>query len=228
MKKPAFRLTGTFLTLFVLFLFSSCIGLSFDIQLNRDGSGRLSLEYRVSSLINNLGELDGNESMPALPVSRADWERTVARIDGMKLVSHSSSEGRTDVETRVVLEFSNTDALIAYTGNSSNISITNNGQSGVFNFVLVDEPVDLGIGEEETEYYEKIIEMMRLFSDGYNLSISFGAVRNSTLTVTDKDGNTITPPASAVIVPSGRRVSFSMPIMDVFDLTNGLGLRFTW
>jgi len=62
---------------FLLLLFNSCIGLSLDIQMRRNGSGRLLMEYRVSRMAEAIGRLDGNENWPIIPNGRADFERTL-------------------------------------------------------------------------------------------------------------------------------------------------------
>jgi hypothetical protein len=72
-----------------------------------NGSGRITLEYRVSNMAEAIGALDGNERWPTIPVGRADWERTVERFPGLSLVSFSRREGNKDTVYNVRLDFVN-------------------------------------------------------------------------------------------------------------------------
>jgi len=219
--KPAIRLS---LILFILLLtLNSCIGLSLNIQMNKDGSGRLSMEYRISKMINSLGALDGNESMPSIPVGKTDWERTVNRIPGAKLVSFSSVEEKQDTVIKVVIDYKDDQSLIALLDPfGGNAAIKREGQSGKLDIVLLDEPIDY------SDYDEELLDLMRVFAEGYDISVSFSGQGNSTLTVTDGAGNTIPAQTTAKTVLSGRKVSYSIGIMDMLDIKKGLGLRFAW
>ena len=67
---------------------NSCLGVSADITIKADGSGKIALEYRVSQALESLGKLDGNG--PAIPVGKADFERSVSRIPGLRLSDRKS------------------------------------------------------------------------------------------------------------------------------------------
>jgi len=104
-----------------LTLMNSCLGVAADITIRADGSGTIVLEYRVSQMLESLGRLDGNENWPAIPVGKVDFERSLARIPGLRLssfsakdVPHSSSGGGRDLLTKVALEFKDTAALLAF------------------------------------------------------------------------------------------------------------------
>jgi len=199
---------------------NSCIGLSIDIQMNRDGSGKLTMEYRISRLLDNLGMLDGNASMPALPVGRTDWERTVERIPGTKLSSYSSNSQAQDTVVKVVIDFDNEETLLQLLDPSAEqVSINRQGQSGKFDIILLNDDYD---------FDKSMMDLVRIFSDNYEFSISFSGPGNSTLTITDGNGHTMPVPQNAKTIQSGRRVSYSTGIMDLFDLDSGLGFKFTW
>ena len=205
-----------------LFLFlNSCVGLSMEIEMRRNGSGRLVLEYRVSRMAESLGRLDGNENWPIIPAGRADFERTIARIPGMRLVSFSSSEGARDAVTKVTLEYDNTDALLKFldpTGSRASLSIDN--QSGRLDLIL-NEAVS-------SEYDADLFELVRQVSASYGISISFSAERNNTLSFTNGDGTAVPAPASAQTVISGRKTSMSIGVADLLEIKEGLGVSFSW
>ncbi|MCL2185062.1 MAG: hypothetical protein FWB86_04295 [Treponema sp.] len=203
-----------------LFL-NSCIGLSVDIQMNRNGSGKLVMEYRISNTLSNMGSLDGNASMPAIPLSRQDLERTVERIPGLKLSSYSKRETLQDNIININLDFSNVQALLAYLDpNGSAASISHNDQSGNFNIIIYNE--------NNANHDENLIALMRSLYNDYNFSISFSAGGNSAMTITDGNGNTIPSMPSASVISSGRKVSFSMGIPDILEIKNGLGFKINW
>jgi hypothetical protein len=206
---------------FIFLFLNSCIGLSMEIQTRRNGSGRLILEYRVSRMAESLGRLDGNENWPIIPAGRADFERTLARIPGMRLVSFSSSEGARDVVTNITLEYDNTDALLKFldpSGTRASLSMEN--QSGRLDLIL-NEPVS-------SEYDEDLLKLARQVSAGYGLSISFSAEGNSALSFTDGEGTAAQAPAAAQTVTSGRKTSLSIGIIDLLDIREGLGVSFRW
>ena len=103
-----------FLTLSVLVLFSSCLGLNLDISLNTNGSGTVSLEYQVSRNMDSLGRLDGNERWNTIPAGRADFERTLDRLPGMRLLSFSSREDDRDIFFNARMEFDSIQTLLSF------------------------------------------------------------------------------------------------------------------
>jgi hypothetical protein len=221
MKKNTRKLLGMFLLPAVLLSLNSCIGVSMDIQMRKDGSGRISVEYRFSRALESLGKLDGNEDWPPIPVGREDLERSIERIDGIRLSSFSTSEDRKDVIFKYTLDYDNTEALLKYIDPSGNkVSLITENQSGRFNFILNERPA--------SGYDQNVLDMMKVMFDGYNFALSFSAEGNSTLTLTDGAGNAISPPDAVEIVPSGRRVSFSTGLMEVVSFTNGFGVNISW
>ncbi|MCL2441840.1 MAG: hypothetical protein FWD13_00025 [Treponema sp.] len=221
MKNRLIRKAALPFLLIAVLLLGSCIGISFDIQMNRDGSSRVTIEYRISNMLNALGRLDGNESMPTIPYARQDLERSLARIPGSRLVSYSSRETAMDTVIRAVVDFTNPDALAAFlNSNSDNISVTYNGQTGYLGMIINNDQPDDSAADT--------MALMRQFFDGYNFDVSFSAPGNSTMTVTDGQGNTIPAPANIVTTMSGRKVSLSMGIFDLLNINNGLGVRFNW
>lgn len=96
-----------------IFLFS-CIGASADFTLRRNGSGSLKIEYRIAKDFESLGKLDGNERWLPVPVGKADLERSVDRVKGLKLSSFSSREDGKDLLITARLEFADAGALAGF------------------------------------------------------------------------------------------------------------------
>jgi hypothetical protein len=188
-----------------------------DIQLRKDGSARLNMEYRISGMAEVIGKLDGNENWPIIPVGRADWERTTERVHGARLVSFSSRERQQEIVTNVTLNFDNTEAMLKFLDSAGKKS-----SLGADRFeLIINEPVSSAIDNN-------LLELVRQVTDGYTFSISFSTERNSNLTVTDGNGKEIPIPNNAQVVSSGKKVSMLIAIYEILTLTDGLGVRFNW
>ena len=208
-----------------LTLMNSCLGVAADISIRADGSGTITLEYRVSQMLESLGRLDGNENWPAIPVGKADFERSVARIPGLRLssfsakdVPHSSGGGR-DLLTKVTLEFKNTAALLAFldsTGNhASLVQETRNAQTAnILRLVLLDRPDGLVNAD--------LISLLREVSAGYELNISVSAPKTAAISTTPSS-----VPA-ARITSRGKKVSCAIDMKDLLELNEGLALEIVW
>jgi hypothetical protein len=101
-------------------LFSSCIGIKTEITVGRDLSGTVNLAYTVSEELLKSGTLDGNENWPALPVGKADLERTVARVDGLTLRSYRERKAGDNRLFEAVLAFDNIASLAGFFGANGN------------------------------------------------------------------------------------------------------------
>ncbi|HEB10272.1 MAG TPA: hypothetical protein ENI06_03550, partial [Spirochaetales bacterium] len=110
MKKNS-RLKAAVITLLVVFLLSSCIGIESRIRINNDGSGQLTLKYRVSRLIANLESAETKGNVVPLPLSRKEFERTVNNTDGLELVSYSRKEDKVDIRIEAKVNFNSIEAL---------------------------------------------------------------------------------------------------------------------
>jgi len=210
MKK---KLLSALLVLSVLSILNSCLDLSTDIQMKKDGSGKVSMEYRIPSMAESIGRLDGNEQLSILAISRSDWERTINRHDGIKLVSFSSRERADEIITGLTLEYDNMDALLSIldpTGAKSSFS------QNRLDIVLI-EPVSAALNPD-------LLELLRQASSGKKFKMSFSAETNANLTFFDGTLKEIPPPSGCEIVSSGKKVSFSIDTAQLLSITNGLGI----
>ena len=206
----------------VLLALSSCLGLSADFQIRKNGSVKLAMEYRYPRTAENIGKLDGNESWQIIPAGRADWERTVARIDGMKLSSFSSGNDARDIINKVTLEFSNTDALIKFLNPSAGkkrASYSGGSNSNTLNIIFT---------EPSGEINADLLELMKQVSYGYKLKISFNTEKDAAITFTDGTGKPIPPPENVEAVSKGKKVSFSIDTAELLQLKEGFGVEIKW
>jgi len=201
---------------FALLFLTSCLGAAMDITIRANGSGRIVLEYRVSQMLESLGRLDGNERWPAIPVGRADLERSVARVPGLRLSSFSTVDAPGgDLVTRAVLDFRNTDALLAFldiTGNRASLVRENGGN--VLRLVLL-EPSD-EIGNPE------LLSLFRDVSAGYEIRINLTLPGNASLAMVPAQV------PNARVELNGRNVSFALGTGYLPSITEGLALEVSW
>jgi len=206
----------------LLLTLNSCIGLSLDIKINRDGSGTLTFEYRVSRSLESIGSLDGNASKLTIPVGREDWEKTIQRINGASIASFSAKQSGQDTAYTIKINFDNPQtlrAIIDPSGEKTQIAVSNN--SGKLNMILLDKAASV-------EYDRNLLDLARVLFKDYNFSISFSAHGNSTLSFTNGQGREIARPENAAAVQTGRQVSMSIGTMDLIELPDGLGVEFNW
>ena len=202
-----------------LALMSSCVGVSIDILANADGSGKINLEYRVSHMLESMGRLDGNARWPAIPVGKADFERTLARIPGMSLGSFASKEvnaaGGKELVTRVTLNYRDTAALLAFLDFAgSRAALVQKDGASMLRLILRDSSADI----TDTD----LLALMREVFAGYGMQLTFSAPKSASLSVV--------PPsvASARLTPHGRKVSFAMDMGELLCMHEDLALEIAW
>jgi hypothetical protein len=214
-------------------LMNSCLGVSADISIHADGSGKIALEYRVSQMLESLGRLDGNERWPSIPVGKADFERSVARIPGLNLLSFSAKEvpsangilGGKDLLTKVSLEFKNTAALLAFwdseaagLGGSAafgrTASLIQRDGKNVLRLVLLDSSSDTVDSD--------LLSLLKEISAGYEIRLNLSAPRNAALS---HSPSSVT---SVRTVSQGKKVSLAIGLGDLLDLKDGLAVEISW
>jgi hypothetical protein len=217
-------------------LMNSCLGASADISMRADGSGRISLEYRGSQMLESLGRLDGNERWQTIPVGKAGFERSLARIADLSLRSFSSKEapsansrlGGKDLVTKVSLEFKSTAALLAFWGSGAagsggaGASIAASGRTAsliqrdgknVLRIVLLDPLSDSIDGD--------LLSLLKEISAGYEISFSMSAPQNAVLSLNPSV-------SSARITAQGKKVSVALSMGDLLELNDGLAVEISW
>jgi hypothetical protein len=200
---------------FVLFLgLSSCLAVNTDIVFNADGSGTIAMEYRMSLRLKALGEQDGNERWYPLPVGKADFERTLQRLPGLKLLSFSSKEDEKDLTVTVNLAFSDPGALTAF--------LDAYGEGAVYTPGRLLLSLCKGSGKENRELESLFAEI----SSGYPVKIRLSLPEEGTLSIQDRNGRPASP--AAEIEANGKILSFAAPLAEIFSARDGLSLDFRW
>jgi len=216
MKRPGLAAVA----IVFIFLLTSCVGISMDITLNRDGSGTITLEYMVSQALESLGRLDGNERWNTIPVGRADFERTMDRLPGMKLLSFSSREFGKDLATNAKMEFANLRSLMAFLdAGGLRSSLQGDAASGRITMTLSE-----GTGIKNPSLDRLIADI----SASYFVRMSMTFPTEGSLTVTDAKGITIKALPDSHIRTRGEQVSFDIPLYEVLSSAEGINVEFRW
>ena len=206
------------LFIFALIFLNSCIGLKADIAVRQEGSGTIELEYRLSRLAESLGRLDGNAEWLTIPIGRADFERTVARVDGLSMRSFSSRNEGNDIVNTVKLEFDSVETLVRFLdATQQRVSPPNQQNSSIFMTLTRGQPIDADL-----------LELFTTVSEGYFININFTAPQDATLTLFNNNGEHVTNTDGITLVPSGRRVSLLSPVGTLLAFREGLSMQLSF
>jgi len=209
-----------FVICYLLFVISSCVGVSADISLNQNGSGNVALEYHISKALDALGRLDGNERWNTIPVGRADFERTMDRLPGMKLTSFSSKEDGNDLIINAKMEFEDLKSLMSFIDASGlRSSFSGDTHSGRIFMVLNDSK------PKNTTALENLIAEI---SKSYSLKMAMSFPGEGSVKITDNRGFALDNISGSTIISPGKRVSCSLPLYSVISATDGVNVEFLW
>ncbi len=150
------------LPLLLVLSLSSCLGSQSQFSLNRDGSGTLRLDYRISQFMRE------DRSLP-LPLSRQDFQRIVEAAPGLKLLSLSQKEDENDVHISAALSFDKPDSLNAlWDPERIGLAYGEEGGRHVLRQLLYR-------GRQAEEVSPDSLKMIETFFQGYELSYQFNA-----------------------------------------------------
>ncbi|GAB1484446.1 hypothetical protein MASR2M78_32640 [Treponema sp.] len=197
-----------FLLVLIVPLLVSCVGVEANIEINANGSGIINLKYRVSRMVESMGKLDGNEKYLPLPVGRVDFERTVARINGLSLNSFSSKLEEKDLVINASLAFSDPSVLSAFL-DASGRTAKYQSQSGTSSLSLLlaegGGPLDVDL--------ERLVNTV---FEGYSIDIT---IKTPSL-----------PSSNAVgtVAAANRIAAFKMPVADLLSSQKPINWDLTW
>ena len=200
----------------ILLILISCMGTSSQIAIESDGSGSIILEYIISDQLENLGGLDGNHNRLPIPAGRIDFERSVARVPGLALVSYSSRQNGNDIIHRAELAFASPDALTAFLDSSGRyFQFDFPGRKLVISFYQT-RTID-------TTFREFTADILK----EYYFSISFSVPGTANAQWLDGDGRIINHfPGDCIVL--GRAVRYTVSMTELVFLESPLYLEISW
>jgi hypothetical protein len=220
-KPVLFPKAAVFLAAAVLgTILSSCIGVKADISVKADGSGRIALEYRVAGELESLGRLDGNRRWETIPAGRADLERTLSRLPGLRLRSFSRKEEGGDLVNRALIDFARLEDLLPFLDGERGESAVLGRQGSKTSLLL-----------RLTQGAKLSGEMLSLLEDifpGRNLELKFRLPAEGELSLLDREGRPISGIEGAVMVNRGKELSFSVPLSRLFSQEEGVSIELLW
>jgi hypothetical protein len=191
-------------------LLSSCVAIDSRMTLRDNGSGVLSLSYRVSQLVADLGDTPSSKGIVPLPLSRDDFERSLADTKGkVRLTRFDRSENEKDVTIKAELSFDSLEALSQVAAfRDAELKPGTDGQQHTFSQVIARAPA--------APPTEDTLKMVDAFFDGYDLTF---------VVETPKPIQT----ASIGTVSADRRsVSYTASIKDIVQTKNDIVLKVAW
>jgi len=169
-------------------LLSSCIGIESRLSFRQDGSGALTLSYKVSQFMKNIDAGREQKSLP-LPVSREDFERAVFGIPGLRLASFQQREDEQNVYVDANVAFDTIEALNEFSRRGAmGLTVSRQGEG-----LLCRQ--EISAAREPGEISADSLEMIRTFFGEYELVYSVGApaaIRSHSLGELDGEGRVLT------------------------------------
>lgn len=209
-------------------LMCSCVGVGMDITLNADGTGRMTVEYRVSRQLEAIGGLDGNARWPSVPVGKADFERSLERLEGLRLRSFTAREEGPDLVSRAVIEFSRLEALLPlldYQGEGARLS--REGDKQTLRLRLGGPAGSRSAGAEGPSPVDpQLLSLMEQLSQGYTVALSLSAPSAVELRLDGGTGGE--SPQDLRIERGGRKAGFSVPLTYFFQPGKALEAEFVF
>jgi hypothetical protein len=193
-----------------------------EIVLRPNGSGTIALEYRLSQSLESLGKLDGNEKWPVIPVGKADFERSAARIEGLSLRSFSEKTNATDKIFQAKFEFAAMDALLRFldaSGQRASLAREGGKNRLVLSFSGSSGPLDAD---------RELLDLVASVFEGYALDFSITLPRPPELRVGDGRGGSAESPSAGTALVQGNRVSFSAPMAELLGAPQPVRFEILW
>jgi hypothetical protein len=199
---------------------NSCIGSKSDITIRRDGSGSIDLEYRISRTVEALGKQEGNEPWPTLPAGRADFERTVSRIEGLELRSFAVKNEEKDLVYAIKLDFQTPEALLRF--------LDAPGQGVRWEGEGEDRSLFLTLGSGRGLSDPALPRTASGAFQGYDYEFRVTLPGTASLRLTDREGRERPLPPGSRVSAEGNHAAFLCPMAELVSLEGPLVMEIRW
>ncbi len=192
---------GIFLTVAVVLTLNSCLGAKIHTSFNRDGSGSILMEFKISQIFYQMGAAEGGKS-DSIPLSADQLREDLGEQPGVSVREVSEEVGEEFNLIRAVIDFENFVAL-EETDVLGDAVLTHEGKRWIFRQKIADatEPSDEQVSEEE-------LAQMKPFFEGYEISFVVTAPK------------TIVSYNMGELSADGRTVTYTVPTLEMNMLGN--------
>jgi hypothetical protein len=187
----------------------SCVGVESHLTIGNDGSGTLALDYRVPREMAVYGRADGADLSVPLPVDRADFQRAIEGISGVRLTRYSRREKEDSVAIHAVIAFQNLADLARVPAlRDAGFAFAESGKTRTLQQVVAGSP-----GERPTAESLALID-----------ALSAG----SAITVVLSTPSPMTPGAVGTLSTDRRTLTWTGSLGDLARRTGSVVLTATW
>ena len=187
----------------------SCLGVESRLSVRNDGSGTLSLEYRIPRSAGDLGRSPDKDAPVPLPVEKADFLRAIEGIPGLRLARYTRRADEENVTIHAEVAFRRIDDLAKVpTLGDAGLSIVESGGKHTLTQVVAGSP-------ESPTTAESLAMIDSLFAGG-------------SVTVVLQTPAPMTPGPLGTLSADRRTLSWTATIGDLARRTGSVVLTATW
>jgi len=219
-RKEILRATRFAIVVVVILLLTSCFGVEMKTVFNADGSGRMTIKFRVSQMLLEMGE---EESGVEVPLSKEDLTSQYEGLEGVTVIDVTEEETEEDRIITAVIDFDDFNVLSSeeeLPGDEASLEIA--GGKSVLK-ILIGPPT--GNEEEETadgadvppaEMDESMLAMMQSFMEGYSVDYTIVAPKK------------IVSHSHGEVEKDGKTLVFAMPMGEFIMIEDPYFLEVVW
>ena len=187
----------------------SCLGVESRLSVRNDGSGTLSLEYRIPRSAGDLGRSPDKDAPLPLPVEKADFLRAIEGIPGLRLARYTRRADEENVTIHAEVAFRRIDDLAKVPAlGDAGLSIVESGGKHTLTQVVAGSP-------ESPTTAESLAMIDSLFAGG-------------SVTVVLQTPAPMTPGPLGTLSADRRTLSWTATIGDLARRTGSVVLTATW
>ncbi|MDR2491264.1 MAG: hypothetical protein LBD20_07675 [Spirochaetaceae bacterium] len=203
-----------------LFFMASCIGVKLNITAGKNGGGDMELEYRLKKELVELASFGDDDDEPPVPLTRQDFENSIAGINGISLKSYTHKKDDFDYSYKVKMNFASFDALAAFLSKTTDgsASYTQRGGKNEFTYFFWS---GAGGGNGTAE-------MFRGAFDGYGFDFSIRLPSSCEAYYVNANGEKLAAPPSGAAELKGTTFVISAGMADLLLAGSPAAFVLTW
>ena len=193
----------------LIFILSSCIGVNTTVTFNNNGSGKLTIKYKISKMIVNIGNTGEGTAVLPLPATKEDFARSIEGVRGLKLLSVKQNEDANDIFITAEIEFDRIDDFAKVKGfKEMPASLIKKGKNIIFNQKIAGKP--------DPEPDKDSLKLIDTLFKGYTVSFNINAPKEI------KSHNI------GKLSSDKKSVTYIIPVADLLKIKNDIYLTVTW